>query len=81
MLDDYIRLVSFIIVFMTSLLSIRPARYSSPIYAGSILISMYLAIGTMMVRIGNFDGKILLFPYTITAVIWAALHLHAFMKR
>ena len=79
---DYLRLVSYTIIILSSLRGIFTKKYSNFLYLGDIIIAFGLLFGGTVVSFFNVDrGVYADIVLTPVSMVWAVIHFCVMVKQ
>jgi hypothetical protein len=78
---EYIRLVCYAIVILSSLKGIAKRKFTNNLFVGDILMAFGLFTANALFRFGAVDkGTIGDWILTPVAILWAGIHFHTVIK-
>jgi len=78
---EYIRLVCYAIVILSSLKGIAKRKFTNNLFVGDILMAFGLFTANALFRFGAVDRDITnSFVLTPAVVLWAGIHFHSLLK-
>ena len=80
-LFEYIRMVSYGVVILSSLRNIAKRRFNNLLFVGDIIMASFLLVGGVLARFFGFDRDDSV-SYIITppVIIWAVIHFYAMIR-
>jgi len=79
---DYIRMVSYAIIILSSLYKVFERKFSSSLFVGDILMALGLLVcGICTYVLKMKPGMLTDLFLTPAAIIWATIHLNAMIKK
>lgn len=77
---DYIRMVSYSIVILSSLRDIANRKFTNILFIGDIIVALFLLVGNVLSVWFNLDRAYIGGMMTCPVVIWALIHFSAMIK-
>jgi acyl-ACP thioesterase len=82
LLLDYIRMVGYTIIILTSVNGILSKKYSNYLFVGDIAIATALLISGVLSSFGNIDrGLVTDIVLTPFVTVWAVIHFSCMVRR
>ena len=71
----YLRLVSYAIVMLSSVMSVKTKRYDAILFLGDLILAFAFILGVIANPFGHADGEsVRIFIITPGVVLWACFH-------
>ena len=78
---EYIRMVAYATIVLTSLRGIAQRKFSSILFVGDIVMALVLLITSLLAKFANTPRELTRdYVFTPAAILWAIIHFVALLK-